>query len=79
MIKIIYLFRIQCIIDKNYTESTTNNESVIEKYIEPEKLFTDSFNTECSDSDNLNFNRNVISHKVKQNKYTDQVSNFFKY
>lgn len=51
----------------------------MEKYIESEKVFTDRFNSEDTDSDNQNVTRNDISHRVKQNVYSRQVSNLFKH
>lgn len=51
----------------------------IEKCIGSEKVFTDSFCTEDTDSDKLNVVRNVIPRRVKQNVYSDQVSNLLKH
>lgn len=50
-----------------------------DKSIESGKTFTDSCNTNDTDGDKLNITKNVISRSVKQNLYSDQVSNLLKH
>ncbi|XP_060833703.1 ATP-dependent translocase ABCB1-like isoform X3 [Rhopalosiphum padi] len=63
----------QAIIDNDNTEIiTTKKVSVLEKFIEPEKIFTDSFITEDSDGRKVNVTRKVSSRKVKRIIYLEQ-------
>ncbi|XP_060833694.1 ATP-dependent translocase ABCB1-like isoform X2 [Rhopalosiphum padi] len=65
----------QAIIDNDNTEIiTTKKVSVLEKFIEPEKIFTDSFITEDSDGRKVNVTRKVSSRKVKRIIYLEQGS-----
>lgn len=65
----------QAIIDSNNTEiETTKKISVLEKCIEPEKVFTDSFITEDSDGRKVNITRKISSRKVKRIIYLEQES-----
>ncbi|XP_060871148.1 ATP-dependent translocase ABCB1-like [Metopolophium dirhodum] len=64
----------QAIIDSNNTEITTKKVSVLEKCIEPEKVFTDSFITEDSDGRKVNVTRKISSRKVKRIIYLEQGS-----
>lgn len=52
---------------------TTKKVSVVERLIEPEKLFTDSFVTENIDGHKVNVTRQVSTRKVKRIIYSDQV------
>lgn len=60
-------------IDEDETKISTKKVSVIERFIEPETLFTDSFITENTDGRKVNVTRQVSSRKVKRIIYSDQV------
>lgn len=76
-IKLIY-FRDQPINDGDNTEITTTKKvSVVEKCLEPEKVFMDSFITEGSDGRKVNVTRKISSRKVKRIIYLEQVTNFY--
>ncbi|XP_016663132.1 multidrug resistance protein 1A isoform X2 [Acyrthosiphon pisum] len=64
----------QAIIDSNNTEITTKKDSVLEKCIEPEQVFTDSFITEDKDGRKVNVTRKISSRKVKRIIYLEQGS-----
>ncbi|XP_025418287.1 multidrug resistance protein 1-like [Sipha flava] len=53
------------------TETKPKNISVIEKCIEPEKLFSDSFITEDTDGRKVNVTRKISSRKMKRITYSD--------
>lgn len=76
-LKLIY-FRNQVIIESDNTElKTTKNVTVIEKCIEPETVFMDSFITEDSDGRKINVTKKISSRKVKRIIYLDQVCYFY--
>ncbi|KAL5234824.1 hypothetical protein ACI65C_002234 [Semiaphis heraclei] len=65
----------QVVINSNDTEIKTSKKvSVLEKCIEPEKVFTDSFITEDGDGRKVNVTRQISSHKVKRIIYLEQES-----
>lgn len=49
------------------------NRKVVERSMEPEKIFTDSFVTENIDGRKVNITRKVSSRKVEKIIYLDQV------
>ncbi|XP_022176201.1 multidrug resistance protein 1B-like isoform X3 [Myzus persicae] len=68
-------FENQVIIESDNTElKTTKNVTVIEKCIEPETVFMDSFITEDSDGRKINVTKKISSRKVKRIIYLDQGS-----
>jgi hypothetical protein len=68
----LFFVRVQTETDKE-TETKPKNISVIEKCIEPEKLFSDSFITEDTDGRKVNVTRKISSRKMKRITYSDLV------
>lgn len=62
----------QGIIDSEIT--ATKKVSVLERFIEPENVFTDSFITEDNDGRKVNVTRKISSRKVKRIIYLEQGS-----
>lgn len=60
-------------IEEDETKTTTKKASVVERLIEPEKVFTDSFVTENIDGHKVNITRKVSTRKVQRIIYSDQV------
>lgn len=55
----------------------TPSTKFVEKCIEPEKVFFDSFITEDSDGRKVNVSRKICSRTVKRIIYLEQVPNFY--
>lgn len=69
----LFCIRVQTKSEKEGTEIPPKNVTVIEKCIEPEKVFSDSFITEDIDGRKVNITRKVSSRKVKRITYSDLV------
>lgn len=67
-------FSVQTTIGEGETTlETTKKKSIVESFVEPEKVFTDSFITEDVDGRKVNVTRRISSRKVKRIVYSDQV------